>query len=208
MTGITYGLANHSSPNMKEQAYEDLLVSLHLKRDPTFYKYKAIYPTMAIVIVSLATYTMDAADLGDRMETVIGMFLTSFAIQWTVMERLPPTPYLNNVDLGLVSALSTMGLVIAGHCTTYRISKYNEELAATCDLVFLIIIIIAYISCQLALHFRMKNLSGKGAERKYKEGNEFYHRMVTIDKGYYIKCEDHMETRFQVVGNEISPEDF
>ena len=187
MTGMSYGLGFHTSPNMKDQKYIDLVFSCHLKRDPTFYKYKAIYPTMAIVLVSLATYSMDAADLGDRMETVIGMFLTSFAIQWTVMERLPPTPYLNNVDLGLVSALSAMGMIIVSHCTAYRISKYDEEMAATCDWVFLIAIVSLYSISQVALIFRMNKFSGKGAGRMWKEGNAFFNRMCTITEGYY--CE-------------------
>jgi len=81
MTGISYGLATHSSPNIKNQSYDDLVFSLHLQRNPTFYIYKAQVPTIAIVVVSLLTFIYDAADLSDRMETVMGMFLTSFAIQ-------------------------------------------------------------------------------------------------------------------------------
>ena len=81
MTGISYGLATHSSPNIKNQSYDDLVYSLHLRRNPTFFIYKAQFPTIAIVAVSLLTFNYDAADLGDRMETVMAMFLTSFAIQ-------------------------------------------------------------------------------------------------------------------------------
>ena len=65
---------------------------------------------MVIVVISCLTFNASPEEFLGRIEIVIGMFLTSFAIQWTVMERLPPTPYLNNIDYSLISALLVMGL--------------------------------------------------------------------------------------------------
>ena len=53
------------------------------------------------------------------------------------MERLPPTPYLNNIDYSLVCALAIMGLIVVSHCITNRIFKAgNEELAIIRYLVY------------------------------------------------------------------------
>ena len=89
LEGLSYGPEATESPNIKNQEYDDVVISFHLEENPTFYIYKTQLPTIITVLISLLTFIYDSADLGDRMETVLGMFSLSFAIQWTVMERLP-----------------------------------------------------------------------------------------------------------------------
>lgn len=69
LEGLSYGLGNHASPNIKNQEYDDVVISFHLRRNPTFYIYKAQLPTIITVLISLLTFIYDGADLGDRMET-------------------------------------------------------------------------------------------------------------------------------------------
>ena len=183
LDGISYGLGDHASPNMKNQEYDDVAISFHLRRNPTFYIYKAQVPTIAIVLVSLLTFVYDGADLGDRMETVMGMFLTSFAIQWTVMERLPPTPYLHNIDISLNSALFAMFLIAILHCISYRISKTSESASATFDQIACAAVIIIYCGLQLFIYVRHKRLSKLTGNRLFKEGGAFYNKMVRLRKG-------------------------
>ena len=96
------------------------------------------------------------------------MFLTSFAIQWTVMERLPPTPYLNNIDYSLICALLVMGLIIVSHFITNRVFKSgNENLAMILDTWFMIIIVTTYIGTQIFLFIRIRNFMKGSSLRKY-----------------------------------------
>ena len=183
LEGLSYGLAEHHSPNIKEQVYHDLVFSFHLTRDPTFYFWKAQVPTSAIVIVSMLTYIYDPGDLGDKMETVMAMFLTSFAIQWTVMERLPPTPYLHNVDISLNAALFSMFLIAVSHCICYRISKFNEDYANSFDLISFITIFTAYVGSQIFIFLRIRQLKQLNGKRSWREGKKFINKMCKLRKG-------------------------
>ena len=185
--GISYGLGLHSSPNNKDTSYNDALISFHLKRDPTFFIWKAIVPTVAIVCVCFLSYAMDTDDIGSRMETVIGMFLTSFAIQWTVMERLPPTPYLNNVDYSLTAALLSMSLVIVSHCIAFRISKHNEQSAFLFDIGALIFIIFQYFCFQIFIFMRIKRRGDStGSRRPWKIGKSWFNRASKVQEGFHV----------------------
>ena len=104
---------------------------------------------------------MEAGDLGDRMETVLAMFLTSFAIQWTVMERLPPTPYLHNVDHSLNAALLSMFLIATLHCVSYRIHMVSPDNAAIFDMIAFAIVVVIYSGLQLFIFYRIRRLKNK-----------------------------------------------
>ena len=181
LEGLSYGLGNHASPNIKNQEYDDVVISFHLRRNPTFYIYKAQLPTIITVLISLLTFIYDGADLGDRMETVLGMFLTSFAIQWTVMERLPPTPYLNNIDISLNSALFAMFLIVILHCISYTMSKTDVIASAAFDNIGCISVFVIYLFLQIYIYRRIILLSKKtGKNRLFKEGNLFYNKMIKL----------------------------
>ena len=214
LEGLSYGLAEHSSPNIKDQVYHDVVFSFHLTRDPTFYFWKAQVPTIAIVIVSMLTYIYDPGDLGDKMETVMAMFLTSFAIQWTVMERLPPTPYLHNVDLSLNAALFSMFSIAVSHCISFRISKFDEDYANTFDLISFIALFIAYIGSQVFIYLRIHRLKKLNGNRPWSEGKKFMNKMCKLRKGALFFRSTAVEgSGFQnnpnaLVGLARSPEDF
>ena len=220
LSGISYGLARHSSPNLKNQMYRDYIFSLHLKRNPTFFFWKAQIPTLAIVLVSLLSFAMEPGDLGDRMETVLAMFLTSFAIQWTVMERLPPTPYLHNVDHSLNAALFSMFLIALFHCISYRIHMGSPEMAAGFQIVALFTVLATYFVAQLCIYCRVRRLKKKYGGRKWREGPDFwnkhmeveegslYHRDFTREKLGESSIVNQSEKILENLGQNVKPEDF
>jgi hypothetical protein len=220
LNGLSYGLGRHTSPNIKNQWYRDYFFSIHLQRNPTFFFWKAQVPTCAIVLVSLLSYAMEPGDLGDRMETVLAMFLTSFAIQWTVMERLPPTPYLHNVDHSLNAALGSMFLVATFHCISYRIHMVSPETAATFDIVALCIIVATCLMAQVLIYLRVRRLSRKYGGRTWKEGHDFWNNHMSVDPGslYHrdFTIEELGEASITIgnnkhlrnVGRKVSPEEF
>ena len=143
------------------------------------------------------------------------MFLTSFAIQWTVMERLPPTPYLNNIDYSLICALLVMGLIIVSHFITNRIFKSgNENLAMILDTWFMIIIVTTYIGTQIFLFIRIRNFMKGSSLRKYKESNDTMNARVTIKDAWYCDLSDEKYKDFKLrtdgsnVGKRINVDEF
>jgi hypothetical protein len=95
VSGIGFGLAYHDSGDNR---YDDIILNLHRRRDPTFFIHKAVYPLMAAVLMSTAAVVLPAADLSDRIGLVFTLFLTVIAIQWVTLDRLPRTPFLTKLD--------------------------------------------------------------------------------------------------------------
>eukprot|EP00944_MAST-04C_sp_MAST-4C-sp1_P012490 g12490.t1 len=194
----SYALASHASPYSGD-VYNDVIFSMQISRDPTYYKWKAQFPTMAIVIISCLTFNASPDDFLGRIEIVIGMFLTSFAIQWTVMERLPPTPYLNNIDYSLVCALAIMGLIVVSHCITNRVFKAgNEELAILLDTWFMVVIVVSYIGTQIFLYLRIRKFMRGSSLRKYKESKDSMNARVTVKEAWYCDLGDEKYKDFKL----------
>ncbi|CAD7967852.1 unnamed protein product [Amoebophrya sp. A120] len=103
------------------------LVSVHIGRDPTFYIYKAVVPLEAIFIFTCMIYATPVSDVSGRLQLLFGMFLTGFAIQWTILDRLPRVPYLTVLDkfiFMVVVILLTVGL---GSCCAFLVWRSEEE---------------------------------------------------------------------------------
>ena len=171
---------------------------------------------MAIVVISCLTFNASPEEFLGRIEIVIGMFLTSFAIQWTVMERLPPTPYLNNIDYSLISALLVMGLIVVSHFITNRVFKSgNENLAMLLDTWFMILTVTTYIGTQIFLLSRIRKIMRGSSLRKYKESSDNMNARVTIKDAWYCdvsgdeKYKDFkLRTDGSNVGKQIDVDEF
>jgi hypothetical protein len=91
-TAVTFGVFKHSSPNTG-LVYRDCIWSLHVQRDPTYYIFKGAVPIYVIVAFAFFQFAMDVdAQLTERLNFLVALMLSSFAIQWTVTDRLPRVP--------------------------------------------------------------------------------------------------------------------
>ncbi|CAD7973414.1 unnamed protein product [Amoebophrya sp. A25] len=108
---LSYAEASHGSPLIENQSYRDLIFSLHVARNPSFYLYKGLLPLVAITLFGFLGFFLDTDALADRLALYSTMFLTCFAVQWITMDRLPRVAYLTVFDdivLGVGSALFFM----------------------------------------------------------------------------------------------------
>ena len=86
---VTFGVFKHSSPNTG-LVYRDCIWSLHIQRDPTYYIFKGAVPIYVIVAFAFFQFAMDVdAQLTERLNFLVALMLSSFAIQWTATDRLP-----------------------------------------------------------------------------------------------------------------------
>jgi len=118
------------------------------------------------------------------------------------MERLPPTPYLHNIDISLNSALLAMFLIAVSHCISYRVSKSDEALAATFDTIGLVSVITIYSSALLFIFFRHRRLDKETGSRSFKEGFMFFNKMCKLDKeNLYFRALANEKTADISLGN-------
>ena len=73
---LSYALATHASPRKPEHVYPDVIFSLHIGRDPTFYHYKAFGPLWTVCALGFMSYASDVEQLDARMQVVLAMFLS------------------------------------------------------------------------------------------------------------------------------------
>jgi len=127
LEAFSYGLLKHTSSNTGI-SYRDFGCSLHLKRLPNFYIMKGVIPLYSTVFLGCMSYFVEADELGTRLSLLFALFLTCFAIQWVVLERLPNLPFLTLLDEVAFSAVSYLFLIALGQCVTYRVCRRVVEL--------------------------------------------------------------------------------
>ncbi|CAD7940716.1 unnamed protein product [Amoebophrya sp. A25] len=79
------------------------------------------------------SYFLEVNELAGRLQVILALFLTLFAIQWTLLERLPKFPFLtvlDNVAYAVIIALFLMG---AGFCFAYFAARVRLVLPAADD---------------------------------------------------------------------------
>ena len=113
-TAVTFGVFKHSSPNTG-LVYRDCIWSLHIVRDPTYYIFKGAVPIYVIVGFALFQFAMDVdQELTDRLNFLVALMLSSFAIQWTVTDRLPRVPFLTSLDRLIFASLLALFMMALG----------------------------------------------------------------------------------------------
>eukprot|EP00943_MAST-04B_sp_MAST-4B-sp1_P005294 g5294.t1 len=118
------------------------------------------------------------------------------------MERLPPTPYLHNIDISLNSALVAMFLIAVSHCISYRVSKNDEALAVIFDRIGLVSVITIYTISLLFILFRQRRLDKETGNRLFKEGANFFNKMCKLDKeNLYFRPLNNNEKANLSIGN-------
>ena len=101
----------------------DLLLSFQIKRTPSFYVAKGIRPLFLVALFGFAVFGLESDDLGTRLSILAALFLTTYAVQWIVIERLPRLPFstvLDHVAQSVVTALLLMCLV---SLASYRLGR-------------------------------------------------------------------------------------
>jgi len=121
---FSYGIANHMSPQTNV-TYWDLLFSLHLSRVPNFYVIKGIAPLYVCACFGLMTYFVEPDDLGTRLALLFALFLTCFAIQWVVVERLPNLPFLTILDEVAFFSVLFLFAIAGTQCCVYRLTRFS-----------------------------------------------------------------------------------
>ena len=111
---MTFGVFKHSSPNTG-LVYRDCIWSLHVQRDPTYYIFKGAVPIYVIVAFAFFQFAMDVdAQLTERLNFLVALMLSSFAIQWTVTDRLPRVPFLTSLDRLICASLLALFMMALG----------------------------------------------------------------------------------------------
>ena len=130
MVAVSYALGSHPRPGFfslphhtADTRMADLLLSFQIKRTPSFYVAKGIRPLFLVALFGFAVFGLESNDLGTRLSILAALFLTTYAVQWIVIERLPRLPFstvLDHVAQSVVTALLLMCLV---SLASYRLGR-------------------------------------------------------------------------------------
>jgi hypothetical protein len=169
-------------------------------------------------------YFTECYDLNTRLQLILALFLTCFAIQWTLLERLPKFPFLTVLDNVAYSVVMSLFLMGAGFCVSYFVARekthkecndpscitYNLWKGETADAVFA-----GLVACYLFLYslaykliylvfFNKKTLSG-GAYRRWCEGLTPRNKFFRATQAWKIVINDAFIKRgvFLGMGQEI-----
>ncbi|CAD7966481.1 unnamed protein product [Amoebophrya sp. A25] len=162
LSAVSYAKAIHASP-MTGQRYEDVAFSLHFRRVVVYYLHKGMMPLGACVFFGLCSYTISPEELAGRLQLLVAIFLTCFAIQWIITERLPRVPYLTILDHMVFGAVMSLCWSAAGSCLAYAVGAgsgfysnvaydFDMRAARSVDLLTLFSLIALQISWAFAIY--------------------------------------------------------
>ena len=198
-TAVTFGVFKHSSPNTG-LVYRDCIWSLHIVRDPTYYIFKGAVPIYVIVGFALFQFAMDVdQELTDRLNFLVALMLSSFAIQWTVTDRLPRVPFLTSLDRLIFASLLALFMMALGSVLTNEVVCGGELLGCldvdrrrirTWDRACLAATMGVFVVFHLDIYRRVRAFTAqKGSHRTWKEGGGRVNAMMDPIEGKLWRCD-------------------
>lgn len=86
LVGVSYAKGVHVSVGTGLK-YEDVCFSLHFSRVVVYYIHKGVFPLSACIFFGYSAFAITPEELGGRLQLLVAVFLTCFAIQWIITER-------------------------------------------------------------------------------------------------------------------------
>ncbi|CAH0374692.1 unnamed protein product [Pelagomonas calceolata] len=198
-TAVTFGVFKHSSPNTG-LVYRDCIWSLHVQRDPTYYIFKGAVPIYVIVAFAFFQFAMDVdAQLTERLNFLVALMLSSFAIQWTVTDRLPRVPFVTALDRLIFASLLALFMMALGSVVTNQVvcsgrlggcDYVDIKRIRTWDRGCLCATLAAFVAMHIDILRRVRAFTKqKGSHRTWKEGGGRMNAMMDPIEGKIWRCD-------------------
>jgi len=198
-TALTFGVFKHTSPNTG-LGFCDLVWSLHVARDPTYYIFKGAVPIYVIVCFALFQFAMDVdSQLNDRLNFLVALMLSSFAIQWTVTDRLPRTPFVTALDRLIFASLLALFMMALGSVLTNQFvcggelggcENVSRREVRVWDRACLGVTLAAFIVFHLDIARRVRKFTAHhGSHRTWKEGGGRLNAFMDAMEGRVWRCD-------------------
>ena len=207
ISAVSYGVSVHyipqpykhprHGPDAQRVAY---VFSIHIERSPYFYLWKGMVPLFSCALFAYITFALEPDELGNRMAIVSALFLTTYAIQYVTIERLPRLPFATVFDNVCQSVVGSLVAMVIGQCIGYRVARrrtgtdfsFDAVAAERVDLitmavVFGYLLLYSLGFCCLYRVYRARRSSG--AWRTWNEGPEQRNRWPVVE-GYSLKLND------------------
>ena len=198
-TAVTFGIFKHTSPNTG-LVYRDCIWSLHVQRDPTYYIFKGAVPIYVIVAFAFFQFAMDVdAQLTERLNFLVALMLSSFAIQWTVTDRLPRVPFVTALDRLIFASLLALFMMALGSVLTNQVvcsgrlggcDYVDIKRIRTWDRACLGATLAAFVAMHIDILRRVRAFTKqKGSHRTWKEGGGRMNAMMDAIEGKIWRCD-------------------
>ena len=204
-TALTFGVFKHTSPNTG-LGFCDCVWSLHVARDPTYYIFKGAVPIYVIVCFALFQFAMDVdTQLSERLNFLVALMLSSFAIQWTVTDRLPRTPFVTALDRLIFASLLALFMMALGSVVTNQFmcdgelggcSDVDPAKVRLWDRACLGVTLAAFLVFHLDIARRVRTFTAHhGSHRTWKEGGGRLNALVDAMEGRIWRCDLTQDSR-------------
>ena len=209
---VGLGVSHHYVPTAYKHARHGpdaqrvaFVFSIHVQRACYFYVWKGMVPLYSVAVFAFVTFALEPNEIGDRIGVVAALFLTTYAIQYVTIERLPRLPFATVFDNVCQSVVLSLVLLVIGQCAAYRVARpalgsldpFDTLLAERVDLA-VILSVFAYLlfySFGFCVLFRVRlAMRTSGARRAWHEGPEQRNRWP-VQEAYRLTLDDAFQTR-------------
>ena len=108
------------------EPYPDITFRLHFRRDPGFFAYNIIMPTLALLSLAILTFLLPA-EIGERISVSIQAFLAMSLIMLMVIQSIPvtsdSTPIVSKM---ILLSLFHIGFVLLANCISLCARRTRE----------------------------------------------------------------------------------
>eukprot|EP00392_Amoebophrya_sp_AT5.2_P000128 g128.t1 len=181
VTRFVYGMGENKSP-LSGMFFRHIFFRVEIQRDPTYYLQKGVAPMLLLFLVSvISTVCLNSRDFaGDKLNVLLAAFLTLFAIQWTIADRLPRLPFLTELDRVTIRCGSGLLVLVIGVAVSHQIAlraddevggaSSSEKLLSTSGIVSLAAAAVAVVWLATGV-LRMRSLNNKTRRQRADEGD-------------------------------------
>ncbi|CAD7934430.1 unnamed protein product [Amoebophrya sp. A25] len=202
VTRFVYGMGENKSP-LSGMFFRHIFFRIEIQRDPTYYLHKGVAPMLVLFLVSVtSTICLNSRDFaGDKLNVLLAAFLTLFAIQWTIADRLPRLPFLTELDRVTIRCGSGLLVLVLGVAVSHQVAlnvdknaengdgaSSSEKLLSTSGIVSLLTAAVAFVWVATGV-WRMRDLDKKTArlrERSRRSPGRQLMKITAPEEDYVI----------------------
>ena len=151
-------------------------------------------PIYVIVAFAFFQFAMDVdAQLTERLNFLVALMLSSFAIQWTVTDRLPRVPFVTALDRLIFASLLALFMMALGSVLTNQVvcsgrlggcDYVDIKRIRTWDRACLGATLAAFVAMHIDILRRVRAFTKqKGSHRTWKEGGGRMNAMMDAIEG-------------------------